>query len=57
MAIINEFCGVCSHEGVCEWVDKLDKLDGTSKKAGVLNITVDGCRAFDKRELSDEDED
>lgn len=56
MAIINEFCEVCSHEGVCEWVDKLDKLDGTSKKVGVLNITVDGCRAFDKREISEDDD-
>lgn len=57
MAIINGYCGVCSHEGVCEWVDKLDKIDGTNKKPGVLNITVDSCEAFDKREASEDDED
>jgi len=52
--IINEFCKNCSHVNVCEWVDKLNKLNGTNKKVGILNITVNSCEAFNEADKSEE---
>ena len=44
--ILNEYCESCVKASVCEWSTKLYKLEGTEKKSGVLNITVDGCDQY-----------
>lgn len=54
MINVNEYCPNCVKRSVCEWTEKLYKLEGTKKKLGVLEITVDGCRAYLSSE-NDED--
>jgi hypothetical protein len=44
--ILNEYCESCVKASVCEWSTKLYKLEGTEKKLGVLNITVNGCDQY-----------
>lgn len=46
MAINNTYCESCSHAPVCEWTEKLYKLEGTAKKAGILDLTVNGCDRY-----------
>lgn len=43
MINVNPYCETCVKSSVCEWNQKLYKLEGTEKKIGVLEITVTGC--------------
>jgi len=46
MINVNPYCETCVKSSVCEWNQKLYKLEGTEKKAGVLEITVTGCSQY-----------
>ncbi|HEY8888927.1 MAG TPA: hypothetical protein VIM70_01525 [Clostridium sp.] len=44
--IINSFCESCVKASVCEWSQKLYKLEGTEKKPGILDIKINGCEQY-----------
>jgi len=44
--IINQFCESCVKASVCEWSQKLYKLEGTEKKPGILDIKINGCEQY-----------
>jgi len=44
--IINSFCESCVKASVCEWATKVYKLEGTEKKPGILDITINGCEQY-----------
>ena len=44
--IINSFCESCVKASVCEWSQKLYKLEGTEKKPGILDIKIHGCGQY-----------
>ena len=46
MINVNPYCESCVKVSVCEWNQKLYKLEGTEKKSGVLEITVAGCSQY-----------
>ena len=46
MEIKNMYCESCSHATVCEWSVKLYKLEGTDRKPGILDLTVNGCEQY-----------
>lgn len=46
MINVNKYCESCVKASVCEWNQKLYKLEGTEKKPGVLEITVTGCSQY-----------
>ena len=46
MINVNPYCESCVKVSVCEWNQKLYKLEGTEKKQGVLEITVTGCSQY-----------
>lgn len=54
--IKNSKCPICIKRGVCEWVSKLSALEGTSKKVGVLTVTVNDCEQFLSDENTEDDE-
>lgn len=60
MINVNPYCESCVKASVCEWNQKLYKLEGTEKKCGVLEITVTGCSQFlsvDGKSVEEEPED
>lgn len=54
MAIVNKYCETCVKASVCEWETKLYKLEGSDKKPGVLELTVNGCDEHFPIEQSEE---
>ena len=42
----NSFCESCAKASVCEWSTKLYKLEGTERKPGILDITINGCEQY-----------
>ena len=42
----NQFCESCAKASVCEWSTKLYKLEGTERKPGILDITINGCEQY-----------
>ena len=50
----NQFCESCVKASVCEWATKVYKLEGTEKKPGILDITINGCDQY--LSLDDESE-